>query len=135
MRGQHCCHTFSRMQAVLSVMALVGFAALATRTVRWLLVALLATAEATAAGGLAEVAARNGDLTGMAERQADRRAALRRRRFFLLLVVISIVGIFAAASAGVAREAYAAAALLWLQPSRAVGTGRRAPWRAPWRAP
>jgi hypothetical protein len=102
------------------LLALVGCAAIVFRLARSLLRVGLAAAEAGAVGGMMRVSVRQGDLTGMAERQAVV-AAVRRTRllalataaFWALLLVVPPL-------AGVARAVYAAAALVWLLPRRPI---------------
>ena len=108
------------MSVLLVVLAIAGFLALVHRLGRSLLRLGLNLAEGTAASGLAEVSARRGDLTGFMERRADHHAIRRARIgaaaaasvYFLLLAVPLF--------AGLGREVYAASALLWLLPTRAI---------------
>lgn len=95
-----------------------GFFALLVRLGVSLLLLGVRAAESTAAGGLAELSERRGDVTGMMERReaagrmrrSRRRAGLSALVWTLLLVVPPL--------AGAALEAYAAASLLWFLPRR-----------------
>ena len=95
---------------------MAGAIALVARGARFLLGAGLAAAEVVASDGMAEAAARQGDLTGFAERRAARQAAVRRRRLMLAMAALCGAVLFAAPGLGRAREVYAVAALLWLVP-------------------
>lgn len=101
---------------VLVVLAVFGAFALLgqfLRAVAWLGLAIV---EASAASGLSEVAARRGDLTGLAERrELEQRARTGRRRAGVLALawlLLLLVPLFM----GWTREAYAVASLLWLLP-------------------
>jgi hypothetical protein len=104
------------VDALLAVLAVLGALALLARLAVALLFLGVRAVESTAAAGLAEVSERRGDVTGFLERRdsasvlrrARRRAALGALAWALLLAVPPM--------AGVAREVYAAAALLWLLP-------------------
>ena len=108
------------LSLVLLLLAVLGFVALVTRLARAGLRLGLNAVEATAASGLADVSHRRGDITGFLERQASG-AALRRARRRNLAALLGY-GLLLAVPlfAGVAREVYAASALLWLLPRRPV---------------
>jgi hypothetical protein len=101
---------------IVAVLAVVGGVGLAYRLVRALLRLGLVAVEGTMLAGLTEVSARQGDLTGMAERRVQtqrlRRARLRAGGFVLLWGALLAVPPLA----GVAALVYAAAAPLWLLP-------------------
>ena len=101
---------------VTGILALVGCAALVYRLGRALLRVGLTAAEAGAVGGMMQVSVRQGDLTGMAERQAH--VALVRRRRARALLEAALWGLLLVVPpiAGVARLVYAAAILVWLLP-------------------
>lgn len=111
------------LSIVLLLLAVLGFAAVLGRLARAALRLGLNAAEATAATGLAEVSQRRGDVTGFLERQASTAVLRRARRRNLAAVagygLLLAVPLFA----GVAREVYAASALLWLLPRRSVRAG------------
>ncbi|HYW07533.1 MAG TPA: hypothetical protein VE913_11280 [Longimicrobium sp.] len=101
-------------------LAVLGGIALVVRLGRSLVRLGLTAAELGAASGLAEVSARRGDITGLAER-ASHGATLRHNRrrdiavvlFWLALLVIPPL-------AGWTRVVYAASAVLWLLPRRPI---------------
>lgn len=101
---------------VTGLLALVGFAALAYRLARALFRVGLAAVEAGAVGGMMQVSVRQGDLTGMAERQAQVALSRRRRARALLEAALWTLLIVVPALAGVSRLVYAAAVLVWLLP-------------------
>ena len=105
---------------VTGLLALVGLAALVYRLGRSLLRVGLAAAEAGAVGGMMRVSVRQGDLTGMAERQALVGAVRRGRALALLTAALWAALLVAPPLAGVARPVYAAAALVWLLPRRPI---------------
>src|SRR5690606_17576770 len=74
----------------------------------------LTAAEESTAAGLAEVSARRGDLTGLAERNQAARKARRQRRRDLLLALAWLLWLFLPPFLGWAGQAYALAAPLWL---------------------
>jgi hypothetical protein len=104
------------LTALVTIMAVLGVAALVIRLVRTALRLALRAAEASAARGLAEVSARNGDLTAMMERRAAEQGARRERRGALLLALLWLLWLAIPPFAGFAREAFALAAVLWLVP-------------------
>jgi hypothetical protein len=113
------------LNVVLTVLAVMGALALVGQLLRALARLGLAAVEKTAASGLAEVAARRGDLTGLAERRdLEGRARYGRARYgllvaaWLLLLIVPVI-------TGWTREAYAAASVLWLLPPQRPGTALR----------
>ena len=102
------------------LLALAGLAALVYRLGRSLLRLGLAAAEAGAVGGMMRVSVRQGDLTGMAERQALVAAVRRNRILALLTAALWAVLLAAPPLGGIARPVYAAAALVWLLPRRPI---------------
>ena len=102
------------------LLALVGLAALVYRLGRSLLRLGLAAAEAGAVGGMMRVSVRQGDLTGMAERQALVSAVRRGRALALLTLALWAALLVVPPLAGIARPVYAAAALVWLLPRRPI---------------
>lgn len=105
---------------LVGLLAVVGFLALVYRLVRAAARLGLSTLESVSLGGMAEISIRNGDLTAMAERQAQARAARRARLraivFFFLWIALLVVPVIA----GVSRPVYALAALLWLFPRKSI---------------
>lgn len=114
------------MVAAVTALAIAGAAALVVRLVFTLARLLLDLVRRTAAEELAGVSARRGDLSALAERQRDAAAARAGRRQHLLLSLIYLLALVVPAAFGLARPAYAAAAVLWLLPG---GPSRRR-WRA-----
>ncbi|HSU14859.1 hypothetical protein [Longimicrobium sp.] len=113
---------------VVGLLAVFGCVALVFRLARAALRLGLSTLESASAGGLVEVSIRHGDLTGMAERQAQARAARRARLRAILLVLLWAALLVAPVVAGISRPVYALAALLWLLPRKPVrlgGMGKR----------
>jgi hypothetical protein len=119
------------LSVVLLLLAVFGFLALVGRLGRAGLRLGLNAAEATAASGLAEVSHRRGDVTGFLEKQASGAALRRARRIntitFLGYALLLAVPLFA----GVARDVYAAASLLWLLPRRSIRPPVEMPHRKP----
>ena len=106
------------LSVVLFLLAVLGVVSVLLRLGRELVRLALNAAESTHATGLAEISERRGDITGLMERRAaagtlrrDRRLALAQIVFFLLLLIVPPF-------AGLAREVYAACALLWFVPAR-----------------
>ena len=108
------------LSLVLLILAVLGFLALAGRLGRALLRLALNAAESTHATGLAEVSERRGDITAMMETRNAALALRRKRRLALLAVVACVLLIAVPPFAGVAREVYAACALLWFAPARRI---------------
>jgi len=102
---------------LIGLLAFAGGAALVARLARASIGVALRAAEAAAARGMADVSARRGDVTGMMERQSAAREARRALRLMLLLGAVWLAWLVVPLFAGVARHAYAAAALLWLAPN------------------
>lgn len=115
----------------LLVVAILGVLALLGRAVRSALRLALHVAETTAASGLAEVSARRGDLTGLAERRAHQARARRLRRAELLLLTGWVAWIAIPPIVGWLPAAYAPAALLWLLPRRPIRPRLHAPEHVP----
>ena len=103
-------------EILLFIFVVAGGAALLYRTLFTALRLLLATSEATAAGGMAELSRRRGDLSGMAERAEVKRSARRARRRNLGLLLLWIFLLIVPIPFGWTREVYAAATLLWFLP-------------------
>lgn len=117
------------LSIVLLLLAVLGFVAVLLRLGRELVRVALNAAESTAASGAAEISERRGDITGLMERRAvadtlrrDRRRALAQVGVLALLLVIPPF-------ASLAREVYAACALLWFVPARKLRP--RVPVQAP----
>lgn len=108
------------LSLVLLLLAVFGFLALAGRLGRALLRLALNAAESTAATGLVEVSERRGDITAMIETRNAAQALRRKRRLTLLTVAGCFLLIAIPPLAGVAREVYAACALLWFVPTRRI---------------
>jgi hypothetical protein len=108
------------LSLVLLILAVLGFLALAGRLGRALLRLALNAAESTHATGLAEVSERRGDITGMIETRTAAQTLRRKRRLTLLSIVACVLLIAVPPFTGVAREVYAACALLWLVPARRI---------------
>lgn len=108
------------LSVVLLLLAFLGVLAIVTRLGRAMLRLGLNAAEATAASGLAEVSERRGDITGFLERRASGETLRRARRRNLAATLAYALLIAIPPFTGVAREVYAAAALLWLLPRRPV---------------
>jgi hypothetical protein len=106
------------LSLVLLILAVLGFLALAGRLGRALLRLALNAAESTAATGLAEVSERRGDITGMMEKRTAAQTLRRNRRITLLTVVACLLLIIVPPFMDVAREVYAACAVLWFLPPR-----------------
>jgi hypothetical protein len=106
------------LSLILLLLAVFGFLALAGRLGRALVRLALNAAESTAATGLAEVSERRGDITGMMEKRTAAQTLRRNRRITLLTVIACLLLIIIPPFADVAREVYAACALLWFLPPR-----------------
>lgn len=112
------------MKMVVVVLAVVGIAAILRALVRTVLRLGLTAAEESTASGLADVSARRGDLTGLAERSEAAKSARRRRRRDLFLSALWLGWLAVPPFLGWAGEAYALAAPLWLvAPPRVRGGG------------
>lgn len=107
------------------VFAVLGGLALILRLLRSGLRFALRVAEVAAASGLAEVSARRGDLTGMAERRVELQRALLQRRRDLALTLLWSLWLGAPLFTSWVAEAYALAAPLWLLRGRPRGPLRR----------
>ena len=108
------------LSVVLLLLAVLGFVALAARLGRALVRLALNAAESTHAAGLAEVSERRGDITGMMERRTAAQTLRRNRRITLLTAGGCFLLMAIPPFAGVAREVYAACALLWFVPARRI---------------
>jgi len=113
------------LNLILFLLAAAGVAALVLRLLGALFRAGLAAAQKSHSDGLLEVSLRRGDLTALAERQAEVRTLRRSRTRSALLVSLWLGALAVPALAGVGREAYALASLLWLLPGRPVLPGVR----------
>lgn len=109
------------LSGVVIWIAVAGVLALVRRAFGSLLRLALHAAEATAASGLADVSARRGDVTGLAERRAHQERAREMRRAELLRLSLWAGWLVVPAVAAWAPEAYLPAALLWLFPRRRTG--------------
>lgn len=99
---------------LLVVVAVIGACGIVRGLARTLLRLGLRAAEATTAAGLAEVSARRGDLTGLAERREVLRRARRRRTRDLGFALLWFLWLLLPPFLGVAAYAYAVGAPLWL---------------------
>jgi hypothetical protein len=102
------------MKTLVVILAFVGAAAILRGLARTSLRLGLRAAEETTAAGMAEVSARRGDITGLAERQQAAREARRHRRRDLLLSLVWLLWLVIPPFTGWAAQAYALAAPLWL---------------------
>jgi hypothetical protein len=110
--------------ALLVPLALLGGVALVLRLASSAIGLVLASAEITAAGGLAEISARRGDLTEMAERREQLRTLGRVRRTAMARAVLWLVMLALPLLAGWAGVVYPLAALLWLLPRPRIRGGQ-----------
>jgi cobalamin synthase len=108
------------VQIVVVVLAVLGALALAYRLLRSVARLVLAFAEVTAASGIAEISARRGDLTALAEQQASERAARRRQWKDLLYILLWLAWLLVPPMTSLAQPFYVAAAALWLLPQRPI---------------
>lgn len=108
------------LSLVLLFLAVFGFLALGARLGRSLLRLALNAAESTAAAGQAEISERRGDITGMMEKRGAEQSLRRDRRLTLLIAACSFLLMAIPPFAGLAREVYAACALLWFVPAQRV---------------
>jgi hypothetical protein len=108
------------LSLVLLLLAVFGFLALAGRLVRALVRLALNAAESTAASGLAEINERRGDITAMMETRNAAQTLRRSRRITLLTVVGCALLMLVPPFFDVAREVYAACALLWFVPAQRI---------------
>lgn len=106
------------MAPLVLLLAFAGAAALVLRLLRMLLRLGLRAAEVTAASGMAEISARQGDLTSLAERQEALTRARRRARVEVALALLWLAWLAVPTFAPWTREAYALAAPLWLLPRK-----------------
>ena len=103
------------------LLAVVGCVGLVYRLARSGLRLGLSALESASAGGLVEVSLRQGDLTGMAERQQQARTARRARLRAALLTLLWLALLVAPVVAGISRPVYALASLVWLLPRKPLG--------------
>jgi hypothetical protein len=116
-----CTRTRSRtVEGIIAILAVAGGTALVVRLVRSVLRLLLAAADVTAASGLAEVSARRGDLTAMAERRAAENRARRARIRSTVWALGWLAALVVPTVAGVAPAVYAIASVLWLLPRQPI---------------
>jgi hypothetical protein len=108
------------VQTLIVLLAVVGGLALIGRLLRSIARTALAGMEAAAASGLAETSARHGDLTGMAERRAAERTARGRVWLHAAWTALWLLALLAPWFGGFAREAFAAASVLWFFPHAAI---------------
>jgi hypothetical protein len=104
------------LSLILLTLAFFGFFALVSRLGRASLRLALNAAESTATSGLAEVSHRRGDITGFMENRASHQTLRRARRRTAALAAGYLLLLAIPPFAGIAREVYAASALLWLLP-------------------
>lgn len=104
------------LHLIVLVLAAAGVVVLVTRLAQALLRLALAAANATAEAGLAEVSARRGDLTGMGERRAAERSARRTGAIEVAWALGCALALALPLFFDMAREVYAAAAVLWFFP-------------------
>ena len=115
------------LQGLSAALAVVGAAALGVRFLRSALRVLLQAADVTAAESMAEISARRGDLTTLAERRADERQARQGRRRDGVVALLWLLWLLVPAAAGWASIAYALAAPVWLLPSRPLRSAPQGP--------
>lgn len=108
----------------LTLLAVTGCLGLLHRMVVAGLRSALAWAEGTAAAGSAEVSERRGDVTGLIEGRSVVRSHRRMRLANLAVAAGCLAVLIFAPALGIAREAYAAASLLWLLPRARIRPGR-----------
>lgn len=104
------------MSVLLFLLALLGVAALLLRLGSSGVRLLLASAASTAADGMADVSARRGDLTLLAERDDRARSLARARRGEWLRAALWAALLVVPPLFGAALHVYAGAALLWVLP-------------------
>lgn len=102
----------------LVIPAVLGAMALLVRLGAAALRLAFAAAQATAMEGMAEISARRGDLTLLAERREQARSVARSRRAELLRALLWGALLVLPPLLGWAVPIYSAAALLWLMPRR-----------------
>lgn len=108
------------LSVILLLLAALGLLALLVRMGRAALRLGLNAAEATAASGLADISERRGDITGFLERRASTQS-LRRKRWINAAALAGYAALLIIPPFfDIAREVYAAAAVLWLLPRATV---------------
>jgi hypothetical protein len=113
------------MEPALLILALFGLVALLGRVGMSLLRLLRGGAETLLAGEVVQARARRGDLTGLQEAEKWRGVMKRDRLRSSMALGFWLGVLIGAPLAGVAREAYAACAVLWLLPGGLVRRRRR----------
>ncbi|CAN5153484.1 hypothetical protein BH23GEM4_BH23GEM4_04140 [soil metagenome] len=123
----------SSVSLLLFLLALLGLAALLVRLGRSLLRLLLASARSTTADGMADLSARRGDLTLLAERDEQARLLASARRLEWSRAALWAALLILPPLFGAALYVYPAAVLLWLLPRnrRTNGTPRQPPPHLP----
>ncbi len=104
-------------EGLLLLLAFLGGIALLYRSLGGLFRLALRASQETAARGLAEVSARRGDITAMAERQRAADAARRDRRAHMAVTLLWILWFAVPLMLGSPRIPFAIASLLWLLPT------------------
>ena len=104
------------LRGLVVVLAVSGGLALLARALRAGARLMLWAAELTAVSGMAEISARRGDLTGLAERREMEERLRRRRRRAALRAVLWTLCLIVPIAAGWLPGAFALAAPLWLLP-------------------
>jgi hypothetical protein len=107
---------WTNVDLLIGLLAVAGVFALLSRLIRAVARVAVAAAEATAASSLAETSARQGDLTGMAERREAERTARRRSWKHIVWIVFWLAALILPPVAELARELFAAAVVLWFFP-------------------
>src|SRR5688572_30756453 len=115
--------TVRRMEPLLYILALAGVSALLPRLVRALFAVLHRTGQAWPAGDAAKRRPEQGDITGLAEADAQERAARRGRRIAIIELAHWVAFLLAPPYTPWPREIYAPCAVLWLFVRARVRTG------------
>jgi hypothetical protein len=113
------------MTLFLGILALLGGAMLFLRLTAAVLRLGLALAEVAAASGVAEIGARRGDLTALADARRDHRTARRAALGHALVALLWLVALLLPPLIGWTLHVYAAASVLWLLPRPATRPDRR----------
>lgn len=103
---------------LVGLLAVLGGVAIVFHLLRSLFRLGIATAEKTALDGMAEISARRGDLTAMAEQRQQQRELASSRRFSALSTLALGALLIVPPIAGFTQLAYAAGSLLWLLPRK-----------------
>jgi hypothetical protein len=112
------------MTLFLGILALLGGAMLVLRLTGAVLRLGLALAEVAATSGVAEIGARRGDLTVLADARRDHRIARRAALRHALAALLWLVVLLLPPLIGWTRHVYAAASVLWLLPRPATRPDR-----------